>query len=246
MPDQPSAADWQLVILAAGWGERFEGAVPKMLAPVRGEQGLLELLLQALLEDHLWPAEQISVVGAEAVLPELGHLLLKLNPSLQLHGLSGEGSRGPLHSLAAVLEAQNPCNSPSQPCWVLHADTYYPRQLLQLLLAQPPTAKPLMVVVAADPAAVLEVGVALDEAGQVRALGPGRGWGWRMLPAVAWPPALFSELVEPDRRPWSQWQLLNELLPTHPAQALITTAGGVFDVDTVADHQRARQRLQLP
>ena len=64
MPAQPSAAAWQLVILAAGQGRRFAGTVPKMLAPVRGAQGLLELLLQALVEQHHCPAEQIQVVGA--------------------------------------------------------------------------------------------------------------------------------------------------------------------------------------
>ena len=68
--------------------------------------------------------------------------------------------------------------------------------------------------------------------------------GWRMLPAVGWPPSLFPELLEPARQHWSQWQLLKALLASHSAQALISTGSGVFDVDTLADHQRARQRLQ--
>lgn len=239
MPAQPSAAGWQLVILAAGQGRRFAGAVPKMLAPVRGAQGLLELLLHALVVHHHCPAEQIHVVGAEPTLPALDLLLRQLNPKLQLHGLRETSSRGPLHSLVTALEAQR---HTAQPCWVLHADTHYPGPLLQLLLSQPPATQPLVVVDAAEPEAVLEVGVALDPAGQVLALGPGRGWSWRMLPAVGWPPALFPELLQPARQSWSQWQLLNALRPTHPAQALISTGGGVFDVDTQDDWERARQR----
>lgn len=239
MPAQPSAADWQLVILAAGQGRRFAGAVPKMLAPVRGAQGLLELLLQALVEQHHCPAEQIHVVGAEPTLPALENVLQRLNPRLQLHGLREPSSRGPLHSLATALQAQQ--HAPRS-CWVLHADTHYPEPLLQLLLSQPPATQALLVVEAADPAMELEVGVALDPAGQVLALGPGRGWRWRMLPAVGWPPVLFPELLQPARQSWSQWQLLNALRPTHPAQALISTNGGVFDMDTQDDWDRARQR----
>lgn len=244
MPVQPSAADWHLVILAAGQGRRFAGDQPKMLAPVRGVQGLLELLLQALLTDHHWPAEQIHVVGAEPALPALERLLLEVNSKLLLQGLREECSLGPLHSLATALQAQPHATRRSRPCWVLHADTYYPGPFLQKLLVQQPGPQPLVVVEAADPTAVLEVGVALNAAGQVQALGPGPGWSWRMLPAVAWPPALFPELLEQARQHWSQWQLLCELLPSHPAQALISTDSGVFDIDTVADHQRARERLQ--
>lgn len=244
MPDQPSAAAWQLVILAAGQGRRFGGDQPKMLAPVRGEQGLLELLLQALLEHHRWPAELIHVVGAEPALPALEQRLQRLNPNLQLHGLGAPGSQGPLHSLATALEAQQHGASRSRPCWVLHADTHYPRPLLQQLVAEPPATQPLVVLESADPTEVLEVGVALNATGQVEALGPGPGWHWRMLPAVAWPMVLYPELLDPNRRCWNQWQLLQELRASHPAQALISTESGVFDVDTVADHQRARERLQ--
>jgi CTP:molybdopterin cytidylyltransferase MocA len=246
---------WQVVILAAGRGTRFEGPLPKLLAPVRRGRGrgrgMLELLLRSLLEDLQLPADQLTVVVAGTAAAAIEAMVQGLEAPIQLRRVAGSGSCGPLHSLVAALQEWPPA---SPPCWVLHGDTHYPSGVLECLLAQPLTHTPLLLVEpVANQQRAVEVGVQLDAAGRVIALGPGVGqpWPWRMLPAVAWPaelgPVLSAACRDPARRGWSQWQLLHALLqeqrpPTF--QALKLQTSGIFDVDTLDAWIQARQQLQ--
>lgn len=244
-------ADRQVVILAAGRGTRFQGTGPKLLAPVKQGQGMLELLLRTLLQDA--PGDQLTVVVAGGSAPAIRGLVRQVDASIHLRRLAGSVSAGPVHSLAAALQDQP---APAAPTWVLHGDTHYPRCVLQRLLAAPIANRPVLVL---EPThredAAVEVGARLDATGRVIALGTdaNRSWPWRMLPAVAWPAGLVHRIRiagrDPVQQRWSQWQLLNALLHELPAQAiqaLTVPDSGIFDVDTVRAWSAARRRFQAP
>jgi len=241
------------VILAAGSGTRFQSPVPKLLAPVLQGKGMLELLLLSLLEDLQIPGNQLTAVVAGRSASALAVLVNQIAPSIRLRRVAGNGSSGPMHSLAAALHDQP---APAARTWVLHGDTHYPPALLQRLLEEPIAHAPMLLLEPhATGSGAPEVGVELDPSGHVMALGADgkQHWPLRMLPAVGWPAGLSRRILEagsdPLQQGWSQWQLLNALLhdqPKHIIEAVTVRNSGIFDVDTVPAWTEARRRFQCP
>jgi CTP:molybdopterin cytidylyltransferase MocA len=241
------------VILAAGSGTRFQSPVPKLLAPVVQGQGMLELLLRSLLEDLQIPGDQLTVVVGGRSAPALAVLVNQIAPSMRLRRVAGNGSSGPMRSLAAALQDQP---APAARTWVLHGDTHYPRALLQRLLEEPIAHAPVLLLEPhATGSGAPEVGVQLNPSGHVMALGAdaNQHWPWRMLPAVGWSAGLTKRIlkagIDPLQQGWSQWQLLNALLHDQPKPTIAAVTvrnSGIFDVDTVPAWTEARRRFQCP
>lgn len=224
--------DWHVVVLAAGRGRRMGSAVHKALLPVCDSGGTLDLILA-------WVSERqpisVTVVtgfddsGVVARARSYSGVRTRRNPDPDPSGMLG--------SLAVGIADL----TVSDPLLVLLGDTVY-REDFQRALDDlgDGTAIP----VRRPPAGRLPE-VPVDLRGNLVA-GLGSSGDLEMASAVLWGPRDVSVIAPAAARGFTaQWQVLNPMVQNGArVEAVEVASDSLFDVDTPADLDDARVRLQ--
>lgn len=213
-----SQTSLEVVILAAGLGQRFEqsgGAGHKALAPIWNERGTLPLLLSNLrccLIDDSIPVTIVTGRWSDQILPfaKQDRVQLLHNPQFRDESL--------LQSLARAL-----CVVRTRYVLVLFADTFYTINSLATMLqacwqeSQSSRDNVLLAVTPTQGACFDDrqrqtgVCIALDDT--VLQFNP-PVCDWQMAPAILWPSIHFPRLIAAARegRMRTQWEVLEQVL----------------------------------
>jgi hypothetical protein len=253
----------EIIILAAGLGQRFEqsgGKGHKALAPVWDSRGTLQLLLNNL----SW------IIANKNVLITIvtGRFDKDIAAATTPHGI--RQVHNPLHADETLLQsiARACSDSPATSWLILFADTLYSKQSLETLVkvsllhaSESESETEVTALVAVSPILMIdgksskvETHVSINPNGEILDFNNPDA-DWQMAHAVVWPRRFLPYLLDATQaryadRQWQVLQFISEATSRPAAKAIRLTLGATYDIDTINDlhaiqHQHRIQPYHL-